>query len=184
MQTSEVMKVKGIHTTVWCHIIPGTITSTRYIAYTLQCVACLATKPCKSCWTICGQLNITSCWYLLRLAWSWNQYYQIYKIYITSWSMIWQFISFTTPFQSYQDTERVNMKGISAIKCHLCLLSILPQVGFESLTRLLSLEHWLLHWLLSHLDSSLNIYEPLHEKTCLQGFRPGKIQTGLCSYRS
>ena len=26
--------------------------------------------------------------------------------------------------------------------------------------------------------------EPCHEKTCLQGFRPGKTQTGLLSYRS
>ena len=27
------------------------------------------------------------------------------------------------------------------------------------------------------------IYEPRHEKTCLWGFRPGKTQTGLLSYR-
>ena len=26
------------------------------------------------------------------------------------------------------------------------------------------------------------IYEPHHEKTCLQGFQPGKTQTGLLSY--
>ena len=26
-------------------------------------------------------------------------------------------------------------------------------------------------------------YEPHYEKTCLQGFRPGKTQTGLLSYR-
>ena len=29
----------------------------------------------------------------------------------------------------------------------------------------------------------LKKYEPYHEKTYLQGFRPGKIQTGLLSYR-
>ena len=27
-------------------------------------------------------------------------------------------------------------------------------------------------------------FEPHHEKTCLQGLRPGKIQTGLRSHRS
>ena len=26
-------------------------------------------------------------------------------------------------------------------------------------------------------------FEPQHEKTCLQGLRPGKTQTGLLSYR-
>ena len=29
----------------------------------------------------------------------------------------------------------------------------------------------------------LLLYEPRHEKTCLRGFRPGKTQTGLLSYR-
>ena len=28
-----------------------------------------------------------------------------------------------------------------------------------------------------------NVYEPRHEKTCLQDLRPGKTQTGLLSYR-
>ena len=32
-------------------------------------------------------------------------------------------------------------------------------------------------------DSSCS-YEPRHEKTCLQGLRPGKTQTGLLSYKS
>ena len=27
------------------------------------------------------------------------------------------------------------------------------------------------------------VNEPRHEKTCLRGFRPGKTQTGLLSYR-
>ena len=27
------------------------------------------------------------------------------------------------------------------------------------------------------------LYEPHNEKTCLRGFRPGKTQTGLLSYR-
>ena len=28
------------------------------------------------------------------------------------------------------------------------------------------------------------VFEPRHEKACLLGFRPGKTQTGLPSYRS
>ena len=32
-------------------------------------------------------------------------------------------------------------------------------------------------------DTPLFPYEPQYKKTCLQGFRPGKTQTGLLSYR-
>ena len=32
-------------------------------------------------------------------------------------------------------------------------------------------------------SEALQPYEPHHEKTCLWGLRPGKIQTGLLSYR-
>ena len=38
---------------------------------------------------------------------------------------------------------------------------------------------------LLNVDSVMSVktYEPRHEKTCLQGLRPGKTQTGLLSYR-
>ena len=37
----------------------------------------------------------------------------------------------------------------------------------------------------SHYDWKVHciLYDPCHNKTCLWGFRPGKIQTGLLSYR-
>ena len=36
----------------------------------------------------------------------------------------------------------------------------------------------------SFAHSLLYLHEPRHEKTCLRGFRPGKTQTGLLSYRN
>ena len=44
----------------------------------------------------------------------------------------------------------------------------------------LSNDYWqvLWHWILF-----IRLYEPRHKKTCLRGFRPGKTQTGLLSYR-
>ena len=32
-------------------------------------------------------------------------------------------------------------------------------------------------------EGNYKLIEPRHEKTCIRGFRPGKTQTGLLSYR-
>ena len=43
--------------------------------------------------------------------------------------------------------------------------------------------HNRLYWRPELLGDLKVSYEPRHEKTCLRGFRPGKTQTGLLSYR-
>ena len=47
-----------------------------------------------------------------------------------------------------------------------------------------SLEEDEMRRILTTLPALQVMYEPRHQKTCLQGLGPGKTQTGLLSYRS
>ena len=64
----------------------------------------------------------------------------------------------------------------------------IEQMSFSDSRRaIVSYLHTNVHYVMvNYLFNGLNplvTYEPRHEKTCLRGFRPGPIQTGLYSHR-